>query len=289
MSKKFNLTSLWQHCLPQHWLSRAVGLLAKCPWRIVKNPFIRWFCRHYQVDLSICPRQNYKQYKNFNDFFTRHLNNDARPLAKNRFICPVDGTISALGNLFHGQLLQAKGKYYDIAKLTADTKLATLFADGQFATLYLAPSNYHRVHMPMNGKLMWMTYIPGKLFSVNQQTAESIPDLFCRNERLYCHFETAYGPLGIVLVGAMIVASIVTTWAGKVTSPNKQAKTTHYDGSVVLKQGDELGWFELGSTVILLLPKGAPKLCETLGSGQNIVLGQAFASVTEDEAISAPV
>lgn len=269
-----------QYWLPKLWLSRGVGILAKSRWSWIKNPFIRWFCRRYRVDLSECPRQTYQQYHSFNDFFTRSLRPETRPLAKASLICPVDGTVSECGALKEGQLLQAKGVYYDIARLTGDASLTTTFANGQFATLYLAPSNYHRVHMPLRGELKWMTYIPGTLFSVNQRTAEEIPGLFCKNERLYCHFETAFGPVGIVMVGAMIVAGIATSWAGRITpGVKRQTYTTHYDGQVALQQGDELGLFELGSTVILLLPASAPALATSLVSGQKIKLGQAF--VTE--------
>ncbi len=274
MLKKSFATRL-QYCLPQHWLSRAVGLLAQCQWAWIKNPFIRWFCKHYQVDLSECPRQTYQAYHSFNDFFTRHLNPQARSLAAASLICPVDGAVSECGWLTQGKLLQAKGVDFTIAALTGQAALNNVFTDGQFATLYLAPSNYHRVHMPLAGKLMWMTYIPGRLFSVNQRTAAEVPQLFCRNERLYCHFETAIGPVGIVMVGAMIVASIVTTWAGHI-KPSRTPYTRHYDGQIVYQQGDELGWFELGSTVILLLPPGAPKLAASLKSGEKVQWGQAL-------------
>lgn len=277
MQKSRSFATLLQYVLPKLWLSRAVGILAKSHWPWIKNPFIRWFCQRYRVDLSECPRQSYQAYLSFNDFFTRHLKPETRPIAHASLICPVDGTVSECGALKEGQLLQAKGVYYDIARLTAHAELTQTFANGQFATLYLAPSNYHRVHMPLSGKLMWTTYIPGKLFSVNQRTAEEIPGLFCKNERLYCHFETAFGPMGIVMVGAMIVAAIVTSWGGRITpGVKRQIQTTQYDGRITLQQGEELGLFELGSTVILLLPKEAPPLAASLVAGQKIKLGQAF-------------
>lgn len=267
-----------QYLLPQHLLSRFVGWVASSRYYFIKMPFMRIFCYFFEINLNECPRNELKQYQSFNDFFTRTLLPEARPLAQTLCISPVDGVVSESGRIHADLLLQAKDINYSVAKLTGHTELNTVFQRGQFATLYLAPSDYHRIHMPISGRLLWTTYIPGKLFSVNQRTAQEVPDLFCKNERLYCHFETAHGPMGVVLVGAMIVASIVTAWAGKV-APNRSVDkplTTHYHGKIELTQGELLGWFELGSTVILLLPENFPLWQTQIIAGARVHLGEAL-------------
>jgi phosphatidylserine decarboxylase len=225
----------------------------------LKNALIKWFIKRYQVDLSIAERKSVSDYKSFNDFFTRKLQEGARPFTpsdKNP-ICPADGAISQFGALQNNQLIQAKGVYYSAEALLADKAQAEQFASGDFMTIYLSPKDYHRVHMPLTGKLVSTTYIPGRIFSVNPLTAEHVPNLFARNERLVCEFETSEGPMMIVLVGAMIVASISTVWAGKVAPANNREieRKSYKEENINLQQGDELGFFSLGSTVILLFPK----------------------------------
>ena len=202
---------LFQYLLPHHLLSRAVGILAQN--HLLRKLFIRAFIRRYKVDLSQAKIQEVEKFENFNAFFTRELQADARPLstAKGAIVCPADGAVSQLGDIADGNLLQAKGKHYSCQSLLAgDAQMAALFQSGKFATIYLSPRDYHRVHMPMAGILKKTIYVPGKLFSVNQTTAESVPNLFARNERLVCLFTTAAGPMAVILVGAMIVAGIDT-------------------------------------------------------------------------------
>ncbi len=248
-----------QYILPQHALSRLVGKIASCdlPW--VKNTLIKRFISHYNVQMHEAAAENYYEFKNFNAFFTRALKDDARTIdpSENVFVCPADGTISQLGEIRGGDIFQAKGQSYSAADLLANEDLAKQFDGGQFATVYLSPKDYHRVHMPISGKLISQTYVPGQLFSVNGATAENVPGLFARNERLIALFDTEVGPVAMVLVGAMIVAGIETVWSGQVAPPPKTAQTTQYDKvePVKLNKGDEMGRFMLGSTVILLFPK----------------------------------
>ena len=204
-----------QYLLPQHLLSRLAGGLANCTWNWVKNPFITWFVKRYQVDMSEAAEENPTAYACFNDFFTRALKDGARPLADgDEVLCPADGAISQLGRIEHGRIFQAKGQSFSVLELLGgNPEHAALFQGGEFATVYLSPRDYHRVHMPLGGTLTDMIYVPGKLFSVNQSTAENVPELFARNERVVCLFDTPVGPMAVVLVGAMIVASVETVWA----------------------------------------------------------------------------
>lgn len=246
-----------QSLLPQHLLSRFAGWMARCQFPPLKNYLIRWFIRRYPVDLSQAVRESPGDYVNFSSFFTRQLKPEYRPIAtaQNGLVSPVDGVVSQVGAIASGRIFQAKGFDFDLLNLVGNlSETACLFEQGRFATLYLAPKDYHRVHMPLAGKLVSMTYVPGRLFSVNPQTVAQVPGLFSRNERLICVFNTARGPLAIIFVGAMLVASIHTTWAGLV-SPSKTGKlyTVNYsEGEVSLEKGQEVGYFTLGSTVILL-------------------------------------
>jgi len=212
-----NLFVTLQKLVPQHLLSRVVGRVAESG--RLKKPFIRWFVKRYSVDMSDAQEQDPLAYENFNAFFTRALKAGARPFAEGindalPILCPADGAISQLGEINEHGLLQAKGRYYTVADLLASNQDAADFDGGSFATVYLSPKDYHRVHMPVAGKLTKMSYIPGDLYSVNKQTAEGVPNLFARNERLVCLFDTELGPMAVVLVGAMIVAGIETVWAG---------------------------------------------------------------------------
>ncbi len=245
-----------QQFVPQQKLSRAAGRLASSRHPLVKKAFIRSFAKAYGVSLDEYERQSFNAYESFNDFFTRELKDEARPIdaTNNGIVSPADGVISQLGQIEEAKLLQAKGRYYEIGQLLANTDDGDYFVDGSFATVYLAPSNYHRVHMPFAGTLTTTRYVPGTLFSVNNSTAADVPDLFARNERLVCMFDTEYGKAAVVMVGAMIVAGIETVATGKITR-TKDIQEQQYD--MKLEKGDELGRFYLGSTAIVILPKAA--------------------------------
>ena len=245
-----------QQFVPQQKLSRAAGRLASSRHPLVKKAFIRSFAKAYGVSLDEYERQSFNAYESFNDFFTRELKDEARPIDKTAqgIVSPADGVISQLGQIEDAKLLQAKGRYYEIGQLLANTDDGDYFADGSFTTVYLAPSNYHRVHMPFAGTLTTTRYVPGTLFSVNNSTAANVPDLFARNERLVCLFDTEYGKAAVVMVGAMIVAGIETVATGKITRTKDIQQAQH---NLTLAKGDELGRFYLGSTAIVILPKAA--------------------------------
>lgn len=251
-----NLFTLAQNLAPQQALSELAGFLAKSQNPYVKKAFIHSFAKAYDIDLTEYQRGHLSDYDSFNDFFTRELKDGARTIdpSKNGIISPADGKISQIGAITQGQLLQAKGRSYDVGQLLADFELGKAFMDGAFATIYLAPTNYHRVHMPFDGTLTTTRYVPGTLFSVNNTTACHVPDLFARNERLVCEFDTEFGRACVVLVGAMIVAGIECVATGAIKrTPYIQARMH----DVPLKKGDELGRFYLGSTAIIVLPKSA--------------------------------
>ena len=277
-----NLFVILQKLVPQHLLSRVVGRVAESG--SLKKPFIRWFVTRYSVDMSDAQEQDPLAYENFNAFFTRALKAGARPLAEGindalPVLCPADGAISQLGEITEHGLLQAKGRYYTVADLLASDHDAADFDGGSFATVYLSPKDYHRVHMPVAGKLTKMSYVPGDLYSVNQQTAESVPNLFARNERLVCLFDTELGPMEIVLVGAMIVAGIATVWAGRVCPgrDRHEVQITQYDATVPaveLAAGAEIGRFYLGSTAIVLFGHAAVELNGKLAAESPVRMGQ---------------
>jgi len=270
---------VFQYLVPQHLLSRLVGKIAasELPW--IKNPFIDWFSRRYQVDMSEAAAPEPRNYPSFNAFFTRALKAGARPLDSDpdSIVSPADGAISQLGAIEAGRIFQAKGQTYTTAELLGDTDMAALFDGGVFATVYLSPRDYHRVHMPVSGRLLRTLYVPGDLFSVNQTTAENVPRLFARNERLVCLFDTECGPMAVVLVGAMIVAGIDTVWAGQVAPPLKQIVSTDFVNSpaiVTLEKGAEMGRFKLGSTAIVLFPKNAVNWREDLQANSPLRMGE---------------
>ena len=277
-----NLFVILQKLVPQHLLSRVVGRVAESG--SLKKPSIRWFVTRYSVDMSDAQEQDPLAYENFNAFFTRALEAGARPLAEGindalPVLCPADGAISQLGEITEHGLLQAKGRYYTVADLLASDHDAADFDGGSFATVYLSPKDYHRVHMPVAGKLTKMSYVPGDLYSVNQQTAESVPNLFARNERLVCLFDTELGPMAIVLVGAMIVAGIETVWAGRVCPgrDRHEVQITQYDATVPaieLAAGAEIGRFYLGSTAIVLFGHAAVELNGKLAAESPVRMGQ---------------
>ena len=276
---------LLQHLLPQHLLSRITGWLAenRTPW--LKNLLIERFAAHFNVDMSEAAEPDLRGYENFNAFFTRPLRPDARPVsaASGKVLSPADGAISQLGNIEHGRIFQAKGQGFNVEELLGgDSARAEVFKDGAFATIYLSPRDYHRVHMPLDGELTAETYIPGELYSVNQTTAENVQRLFARNERLVCYFDTPAGPMAMVLVGAMIVAGIETVWGGQVAPPPRTPLTVDYrqtPSSVELQQSQEMGRFKLGSTVILLFPGQAVTWESELQANTALRLNQVIATM----------
>lgn len=269
-----NLFTLVQNLVPQQTLSEVTGYLAKSQNPIIKKAFVHTFAKAYNIDLAEYQRGNLDDYASFNDFFTRELKDGSRPIDETMgsIISPADGKVSQIGHITHGQLLQAKGREYDVGQLLADFELGRAFTDGSFATIYLAPTNYHRVHMPFDGKLIATRYVPGTLFSVNNTTADHVPDLFARNERLVCEFDTEFGRACVVLVGAMIVAGIECVATGAIKRTPYIQHRTH---DLPLKKGDELGRFYLGSTAIIVLPKSANTIWgDEFVHGKTVVMGQ---------------
>lgn len=268
-----------QHLIPQHGLSRAAGWLASTDNALVKNTFIKWFVKRYKVDMSLAAEENPLAYACFNDFFTRALKPGARPIdsAADSIVCPADGAISQLGNIVDGRIFQAKGQDYTTLELLGgDETLAAEFAGGTFATVYLSPRDYHRVHMPYGGKLRSMASIPGELFSVNTVTAENVPRLFARNERAVAIFDTDIGPMAVVLVGAMIVAGIETVWDGQIAPfASREIATSLYPyQNIHLNKGDEMGRFKLGSTAVILFAENKMRWDEKFSAGTPTRMGE---------------
>jgi phosphatidylserine decarboxylase len=252
------LAVLPQYLLPKQALTIFAGKVANAKAGKLTTSLIRWFVGKYQVNMTEAANPDMSSYASFNEFFTRPLRADARPLHASQFVCPVDGAISQFGAIEQGQIFQAKGHAYSATALVGgDQQLAAQFHDGSFATIYLSPRDYHRIHMPCDGKLTRMIYVPGELFSVNPTTARGVPGLFARNERVVCVFDTAQGPLVLTLVGATIVDSMATVWHGIVNPPRSKEvrEWTYQDQNIVLKKGEEMGRFLLGSTVVMLFPK----------------------------------
>jgi len=263
-----------QFLLPQHFLSRLMFRFTRIqvPW--IKNTFTSWFVSKYEVNLNDAELEDVDDYKHFNDFFTRSLKAGARPISDSKVISPVDGVVSQFGIIEESMIVQAKGKKYSVSALLADNSKNDYF--NSFATIYLSPKDYHRIHMPCNGILKSMKYIPGNLFSVNQTTVNNIDQVFARNERLVCHFDTEFGEIALVMVGAIFVGSMQTSWEGQITPPyTKLVKGYDYmDRQIHLSKGEELGRFNMGSTVILILPQGSPEL--NLEAGQVLNMGQSI-------------
>lgn len=276
-----------QYFLPKTLLSRAVGKLASAKMGKGTQFLINTFIKYYKVDMSEAKASDTKEYETFNEFFTRPLKKGARPVVadKNTLSQPADGCISQTGKIFEDAILQAKGHYYSLeALLGGETDEAKYFKSGTFATIYLSPKDYHRVHMPLDGKLEKMIFVPGDLFSVNPLTAENIDNLFARNERVICFFNNEkIGRFAIVLVGATIVASITTVFSGVVAPSNGKEKTIYdyKDKNIVLKKGEELGYFSLGSTVISIFPKDKVTLSKELKTGLPVKMGQGFGTIKE--------
>lgn len=271
------LAVLPQYLLPKKALTIFAGKVAGARGGRWTTALIRWFVQRYQVNMAEAQNPDIASYATFNEFFTRSLKEGARPLAQAAFICPVDGAISQFGPIEKDQIFQAKGHHYSTAALVGgDAALAAQFDNGSFATLYLSPRDYHRIHMPCDGRLQRMIYVPGDLFSVNPTTARGVPGLFARNERVVCVFDSERGPFVLTLVGATIVGSMATVWHGLVNPPRSpQICEWHYDeGAVTLRQGEEMGRFLLGSTVVMLFPAATLQFNPQWAAAKGIRLGE---------------
>lgn len=275
------LFAVLQLLLPHHLVSRLVGYMARSEVPFVKNNFIKVFLNRFDINMSEAAQEDPYAYDNFNAFFTRALKDGIRPIDSDphSIVSPADGAISQLGPILGSDVLQAKGRHYSLYELLGgDSALAAEFTNGSFATVYLSPKDYHRVHMPFTGTLREMIYVPGRLFSVNQATTRQIADLFARNERAVCVFDTEQGPMVVILVGAMIVAGIETVFSGPVTPLARSVQRTRYaldeKGPIVLNKGDELGRFYLGSTAILLFPEGKASFNSSLAADSPVRMGE---------------
>lgn len=275
------LKILAQYLLPQHLLSQLMYVLTRARLRVWKDWQIRWFIRRYGVDMRVAEQSDPLAYENFNSFFTRALKAGARPVAAglNEIVCPVDGAVSQIGGISKGRIIQAKGRDYSLLELLGGSEeRAAPFLQGQFATLYLSPKDYHRIHMPVTGRLREMVYVPGRLFSVNALSVRSIPRLFARNERVAAIFDTEIGAMAVVMVGAMFVGSIETVWAGTITPPyrSRLQRWDYLTQDTVIERGAELGRFNMGSTVIVLFESGDVTWNSALAAGSAVRMGQGL-------------
>ena len=270
-----------QYLLPKRVITVLAGKLANLRGGAFTHAVIRRFVAHYRVDMSEAAQSRIEQYPTFNDFFTRPLRTGVRPIADAPFVCPVDASVSQFGPIEHDQIFQAKGHSYSTRALVGgDQELAHRFDGGHFATLYLAPRDYHRIHMPCDGRLVRMIHVPGDLFSVNPLTARHVPNLFARNERVVCVFDTAVGPFVNVLVGATIVGSVATVWHGVVNPPRGAGirEWRYDDRSIALVKGQEMARFLLGSTVVMLFPKGVLTFVSDWAPSRPVRLGEPMAT-----------
>lgn len=271
-----------QYLLPQHFITSLIYKVTRCEKRGFKNFIIKQFIKVFNVDMSLAKNPDPESYISFNDFFTRELSAKARPIKKDdhAILCPVDGAVSQLGQIEEnengGNLIQAKGKSYSLEDLLVESKLVKMFSGGEFATLYLSPKDYHRIHMPIAGSLDRMIYVPGKLFAVNSHTVRVVDSVFARNERVINIFNTDSGPMAMVMVGALNVGSMETVWAGQITPKKDRAvsATQYSEDEVHLNQGQEMGRFNMGSTVILLFSKGIMHWASSMQSEKTIVMGE---------------
>ena len=277
---------LVQRLLPQRLMGRLVYRLARCRWGWISRPLIAWFARRHEVNLKEAEHSRLENYASLNEFFTRRLKPEARPIDgdERTLISPVDGFLTQFGSANGGDMIQAKGLHYRLEALLGEsTERAAALLSGAYATFYLAPHQYHRVHLPLAGALQRTRYIPGKRYSVNAHTAAVLPGLFCRNERVVCWFETTAGPMAVVLVGALNVSSISTGWLGEIASGSGRvwdaAEPSGRDSSRGFRRGEEIGRFNLGSTVVLVLPPGQATWRPGLAPGQPVRMGQALASL----------
>ena len=275
----------FQYIMPQLYLTQLAGWFAQQKWGAVTHFVIKVFAKKYDVDMSEAKKENFSDYESFNQFFIRELKDDARKINENpTALClPADGRVSQIGHIDDDRLLQAKGHFFGLSDLLAgDEELVHTFKNGEFATIYLSPRDYHRVHMPCDATLRKMIYVPGDLFSVNPFLAEHVPNLFARNERVICVFDTAFGPMVQILVGATITASMSTVWAGVINPPRTgEVKVWTYQGDSAIKltKGQEMGAFQLGSTVINLFPENSVTLAEHLEVDVPVRMGEILATM----------
>ena len=275
----------FQYIMPQLYLTQLAGWFAQQKWGAVTHFVIKVFAKKYNVDMSEAKKENFSDYESFNQFFIRELKDDARKIDENpTALClPADGRVSQIGHIDDERLLQAKGHFFSLSDLLAgDEELVNTFKNGEFATIYLSPRDYHRVHMPCDATLRKMIYVPGDLFSVNPFLAEHVPNLFARNERVICVFDTAFGPMVQILVGATITASMSTVWAGVINPPRTgEVKVWTYQGDSAIKltKGQEMGAFQLGSTVINLFPVNSVTLAEHLEVDVPVRMGEILATM----------
>ena len=275
----------FQYIMPQLYLTQLAGWFAQQKWGAVTHFVIKAFAKKYNVDMSEAKKENFSDYESFNQFFIRELKDDARKINENpTALClPADGRVSQIGHIDDDRLLQAKGHFFSLSDLLAgDEELVNTFKSGEFATIYLSPRDYHRVHMPCDATLRKMIYVPGDLFSVNPFLAEHVPNLFARNERVICVFDTAFGPMVQILVGATITASMSTVWAGVINPPRTgEVKVWTYQGDSAIKltKGQEMGAFQLGSTVINLFPANSVTLAEHLEVDVPVRMGEILATM----------
>jgi len=272
-----------QRLLPKHALSRLVAKLAESKCRRLKNLLINRAIKAFDINMQEAVSDDLDHYENFNAFFTRQLKPDARPIdpEDSSVVSPADGAISQAGKITQNRIIQAKGVDYSLNRLIGDSNQGELYNNGTFATIYLAPKDYHRVHIPMDGQLLSSRYIPGELFSVNQQTAEALPGLFARNERLVCEFKSQQiGHFSVIFVGAMLVAGIETVWGGFETPGPGAIRETDYSAeNITFNKGDEIGRFKFGSTVILLFPNHSLSLTETVQPEASVRMGEKIAAI----------
>ncbi len=277
------LRVLPQYFIPQHFITSLVYEITRCeiPW--FKNILIKLFISVFDVDISLANNPDPESYPSFNTFFTRELSAKARPiiLDERKILCPVDGAVSQIGNIQNGTIIQAKGKSYTLKNLLIENNLVTAFSGGTFATLYLSPKDYHRIHMPLSGELSRMIYVPGKLFSVNSHTVRVVNSVFARNERVINIFNTGIGSMAMVMVGALNVGSIETVWAGQITPAKDRviSDTQYSDNEFLLEQGQEMGRFNMGSTVILLFPQDIMEWSDEIAADRGIVMGKEIGFV----------
>lgn len=273
-----------QYILPQHFLSKMMWRLTRCEFKWLLMLVLPLFIRQFKVNMKEAKDSDWKSYSSFNNFFTRELKEDAREICtgEKSIASPVDGAISQSGKINADLIFQAKGHAYSLTQLLGDRKdLGKIFKDGQFNTIYLSPKDYHRIHMPVDGTLKEMIHVPGQLFSVNPTTVENVPALFARNERVICLFDTPAGPMAMVLVGAIFVGSIETVWHGEVTPPtHKDIRNWNYDEeNITYAKGNEMGRFNMGSTVILLYANKHMEWEKELKAGQSVQLGEAIGRI----------
>ena len=284
------LRVLPQYFIPQHFLTSLVYRITRCeiPW--FKNNLIKLFITVFDVDMSLAKNPDPESYSSFNTFFTRGLSPEARPihLDDKNILSPVDGAVSQIGNIQNNTIIQAKGKSYTLKHLLVEDELVNMFSGGTFATLYLAPRDYHRIHMPVSGQLSRMIYVPGKLFAVNSHSVRVVDAVFAKNERVINIFDTDIGPMAVVMVGALNVGSMETVWSGQITpAKNRIINDTQFSGNdIKLEQGQEMGRFNMGSTVILLLPQNVIQWSADMVADKTIVMGEKIARVNTDLMVS---